>query len=99
MAINYDAYETVVGLEVHAQLLTRTKLFCGDSAAFGGEPNSHVSPITLALPGSLPGARERDPPDVHPARGVEADRGMGRRGRVLERTADHHDPLRDRLRP
>jgi aspartyl-tRNA(Asn)/glutamyl-tRNA(Gln) amidotransferase subunit B len=54
MAINYDAYETVVGLEVHAQLLTRTKLFCGDSAAFGGEPNTHVSPITLGLPGALP---------------------------------------------
>src|SRR5579859_502625 len=54
MAINYDAYETVIGLEVHAQLLTQTKLFCGDSAAFGGEPNTHVSPITLALPGSLP---------------------------------------------
>ena len=54
MAINYDAYEVVVGLEVHAQLLTRTKLFCGDSAAFGGEPNTHVSPVTLALPGALP---------------------------------------------
>jgi len=54
MIINYDAYETVIGLEVHAQLLTQTKLFCGDSAAFGGEPNAHVSPITLGLPGSLP---------------------------------------------
>lgn len=54
MAINYDAYEVVVGLEVHAQLLTRTKLFCGDSAAYGGEPNTHVSPVTLALPGALP---------------------------------------------
>src|ERR1700722_4415435 len=54
MAINYDAYEVVVGLEVHAQLLTRTKLFCGDSAAFGGEPNTHVSPITLGHPGTLP---------------------------------------------
>jgi len=54
MAINYDAYETVVGLEVHAQLLTRTKLFCGDSAAFGGDPNTHVSPVTLGLPGALP---------------------------------------------
>ncbi|HXO74924.1 MAG TPA: hypothetical protein VN824_06825, partial [Puia sp.] len=52
--INYDAYEIVVGLEVHAQLLTSTKLFCGDSAAFGGEPNTHVSPITLGHPGSLP---------------------------------------------
>src|ERR1700722_9654650 len=54
MAINYDAYEIVVGLEVHAQLLTRTKLFCGDSAAFGGEPNTHVSPVTLGHPGALP---------------------------------------------
>lgn len=54
MSINYDAYEIVVGLEVHAQLSTRTKLFCGDSAAFGGEPNTHISPITLGYPGSLP---------------------------------------------
>src|SRR3984957_8358337 len=49
-----DAYEIVVGLEVHAQLLTRTKLFCGDSASYGGEPNTHISPITLGYPGSLP---------------------------------------------
>jgi aspartyl-tRNA(Asn)/glutamyl-tRNA(Gln) amidotransferase subunit B len=54
MAINYDAYETVVGLEVHAQLLTQSKLFCGDSTAFGSDPNTHVSPITLAHPGTLP---------------------------------------------
>ncbi|HTR30485.1 MAG TPA: Asp-tRNA(Asn)/Glu-tRNA(Gln) amidotransferase subunit GatB [Puia sp.] len=49
-----DAYEIVVGLEVHAQLLTRTKLFCGDSAGYGGEPNTHISPVTLGYPGSLP---------------------------------------------
>src|ERR1700683_1237684 len=48
------AYEVVVGLEVHAQLLTQTKLFCGDSAAFGAEPNTHVSPVTLAHPGAWP---------------------------------------------
>ena len=54
MAIDYDAYEIVVGLEVHAQLLTQTKLFCGDSAGFGGEPNTHVSPVTLGHPGALP---------------------------------------------
>jgi len=54
MGINYDAYEIVVGLEVHAQLLTRTKLFCGDSAVFGAEPNTQISPVTLALPGALP---------------------------------------------
>src|SRR5579863_4933920 len=49
-----DEYEIVVGLEVHAQLLTRTKLFCADSAGFGGEPNTHISPVTLGYPGSLP---------------------------------------------
>ncbi|MBK9939058.1 MAG: Asp-tRNA(Asn)/Glu-tRNA(Gln) amidotransferase subunit GatB [Chitinophagaceae bacterium] len=47
-------YEIVVGLEVHAQLLTQSKLFCGDSIAFGAEPNTHVSPITLGHPGTLP---------------------------------------------
>ncbi len=39
---------------MHAQLLTKSKLFCGDSIAFGAEPNTHVSPITLAHPGTLP---------------------------------------------
>lgn len=51
---NRNLYETVVGLEVHAQLLTKSKLFCGDSTCFGAEPNTHVSPITLAHPGTLP---------------------------------------------
>src|SRR4051812_1223903 len=49
-----DKYEAVIGLEVHAQLLTKTKLFSGDDASFGGEPNTHISPITLGYPGSLP---------------------------------------------
>lgn len=49
-----DKYEVVIGLEVHAQLLTKSKLFSGDSAAFGGEANTHISPITLAYPGTLP---------------------------------------------
>lgn len=49
-----DKYEIVIGLEVHAQLLTHSKLFCGDSIAFGAEPNTHVSAITLAHPGTLP---------------------------------------------
>jgi aspartyl-tRNA(Asn)/glutamyl-tRNA(Gln) amidotransferase subunit B len=47
-------FETVVGLEVHIQLSTKTKLFCADSAEYGGAPNTHVSPITLAHPGTLP---------------------------------------------
>lgn len=47
-------YEAVIGLEVHAQLKTRSKLFTGDSASFGAEPNTHISPITLGHPGTLP---------------------------------------------
>ncbi|HEX8313509.1 MAG TPA: Asp-tRNA(Asn)/Glu-tRNA(Gln) amidotransferase GatCAB subunit B, partial [Flavisolibacter sp.] len=49
-----DLYETVIGLEVHAQLLTATKLFCADATAFGQEPNTQVSTISLAHPGTLP---------------------------------------------
>ena len=47
-------FETVIGLEVHAQLLTKTKIFCGCNSAFGGEPNSRGCPVCLGLPGSLP---------------------------------------------
>ena len=53
MALN-DKYEAVIGLEVHAQLATNSKLFCGDSTAFGAEPNTHISPITMGHPGTLP---------------------------------------------
>lgn len=51
---NYDKYETVVGLEVHVQLATASKAFCADDASFGGEPNTHVSAISLGHPGTLP---------------------------------------------
>jgi aspartyl-tRNA(Asn)/glutamyl-tRNA(Gln) amidotransferase subunit B len=54
-----STYELVVGLEVHAQLLTETKLFAGDANAFGADPNTHVSPITLGHPGTLPKMNER----------------------------------------
>src|SRR6266542_1941428 len=47
-------FQVVIGLEVHAQLLTRSKIFCGCSTEFGGEPNSHVCPVCLGLPGVLP---------------------------------------------
>ena len=47
-------YEAVIGLEVHAQLNTQSKLFSGDSTRFGAEPNTHISPITLGHPGTLP---------------------------------------------
>lgn len=47
-------YEVVIGLEIHAQLATKSKLFCGDSISFGAAPNSQVSAISLAHPGTLP---------------------------------------------
>src|SRR6188474_1854359 len=47
-------YEPVIGLEIHAQLQTRTKVFCGCSTAFGAPPNSQVCPVCLGLPGALP---------------------------------------------
>jgi aspartyl-tRNA(Asn)/glutamyl-tRNA(Gln) amidotransferase subunit B len=53
-SMNTEKYEAVIGLEVHAQLLTKSKLFSGDSIAFGAAPNTHVSPVSLAHPGTLP---------------------------------------------
>src|SRR5215467_8262434 len=56
-------YEVVIGLETHAQLSTRSKIFSGTSTAFGASPNTQASPVDLALPGTLPvlnrGAVER----------------------------------------
>ncbi len=49
-----NGFDTVIGLEIHAQLLTKSKLFCGDSTVFGDTPNSHVSAVSLAHPGTLP---------------------------------------------
>ena len=52
-------YEPVIGLEVHAQLLTRTKIFCSCSTRFGDSPNSNVCPVCLGLPGTLPVLNKR----------------------------------------
>jgi len=48
------AYEPVIGLEIHVQLGTRTKMFCGCELTFGDEPNTHTCPVCLGLPGTLP---------------------------------------------
>jgi aspartyl-tRNA(Asn)/glutamyl-tRNA(Gln) amidotransferase subunit B len=52
--MNREAYEAVIGLEVHTHLLTRSKLFCGCSTTFGAEPNANVCPICMGMPGVLP---------------------------------------------
>ncbi|MBC7924040.1 MAG: Asp-tRNA(Asn)/Glu-tRNA(Gln) amidotransferase GatCAB subunit B, partial [Bryobacteraceae bacterium] len=47
-------YEVVIGLEVHVQLGTRTKIFCSCATSFGADPNANVCPVCLGLPGALP---------------------------------------------
>ena len=52
-------YEVVIGLEVHAELSTKTKIFCSCPTEFGGEPNTHCCPVCMALPGALPVLNEK----------------------------------------
>ena len=47
-------WETVIGLETHVELATKTKIFCGCSTRFGGAPNTHTCPVCTGMPGSLP---------------------------------------------
>lgn len=53
-SVDFQQATVVIGLEVHVQLLTQSKLFCGCSAAFGGEPNTQTCPVCTGMPGSLP---------------------------------------------
>ena len=54
-----EDYETVIGLEIHAELSTKTKIFCSCPTEFGAEPNTHVCPICMAMPGTLPVLNEK----------------------------------------
>ena len=54
-----DKYEVIIGLEVHAELSTKTKIFCSCPTEFGAEPNTHVCPICMAMPGTLPVLNEK----------------------------------------
>ena len=54
-----EDYEVVIGLEVHAELSTKTKIFCNCSTEFGAEPNAHICPICMAMPGALPVLNEK----------------------------------------
>ena len=54
-----DDYEVVIGLEVHCELSTKTKIFCSCPTEFGGEPNTHCCPICMAMPGTLPVLNEK----------------------------------------
>jgi len=56
---NMNGHEAVIGLEIHVQLSTKTKMFCGCALSFGDEPNVHTCPVCLAHPGSLPTINER----------------------------------------
>lgn len=59
MASIYDKYQVVVGLEVHAQLSTKTKAYCNDSTVYGMPPNTQTSPISLGHPGTLPKSNKK----------------------------------------
>lgn len=54
-----EDYEVVIGLEVHAELSTKTKIFCSCPTEFGAKPNTHTCPICMAMPGALPVLNEK----------------------------------------
>lgn len=78
--MNQARYEAVIGLEVHVQLLTRSKMFCACENAYGGEPNSRTCPVCLALPGALPVVNDQ-------AVKMAIALGLGIHGQIRERSA------------
>jgi len=59
MAVEAKQYEAVIGLEIHVEFLTKSKMFCGSAVTFGEEPNTHTCPICLGMPGTLPVANKK----------------------------------------
>lgn len=57
--MSYNNWEPIIGLEVHAQLMTKSKMFSADSASFGGNDNEHTNPVSLGMPGALPTINEK----------------------------------------
>lgn len=83
--MNSPQYEVVIGLEVHVQLNTSSKIFARSSAAFGGEPNEFIDPVTLGLPGALPVCNRRVVDSA-----IMVGLGMGCQIRRLNRFARKH---------
>jgi aspartyl-tRNA(Asn)/glutamyl-tRNA(Gln) amidotransferase subunit B len=78
--MNQPGYEAVIGLEVHVQLLTRSKMFCACENSYGGEPNSRTCPVCLALPGALPVVNDQ-------AVKMAIALGLGIHGEIRERSS------------
>ncbi len=57
--MSYSDYEVVIGLEVHSELKTKSKIYCSCTTEFGGEPNTHCCPICMGMPGTLPVLNEK----------------------------------------